>query len=99
MPKRAGNRVIGPLALARSLDCEQARRAAGGAWHVTLTAGFADSTEELEESEDLLPDAVRLAMTIGDLDGEGPRRSTPPHSLLNRRSRTGRRTRSIAAAC
>jgi DNA-binding CsgD family transcriptional regulator len=64
--KRAGNRVIGPLALARSLDCEQgdALPEALG----VLTAGFADSTEELEESEDLLPDAVRLAMTIGDLD-------------------------------
>ena len=64
--KQAGNRVIGPLALARSLDCEQgdALPEALG----VLTAGFADSTEELEESEDLLPDAVRLAMTIGDLD-------------------------------
>ena len=64
--KQAGNRVIGPLALARSLDCEQgdALPAALG----VLTAGFAESTEELEESEDLLPDAVRLAMTVGDLD-------------------------------
>ena len=64
--KRTGNRVIGPLALARSLDCEQgdALPEALG----VLTAGFADSTEELEEIEDLLPDAVRLAMTIGDLD-------------------------------
>ena len=32
-----------------------------------LTAGFADNTEELEEIEDLLADAVRLAMKTGDI--------------------------------
>ncbi len=30
--ERIGNRMIGPLALARSLDHEQARRAAGRRW-------------------------------------------------------------------
>ena len=57
--KRLGNRPIGQLALARSLDREQ-----DGALPealAALTAAFDGSTEELEEIEDLLPDAVRLA--------------------------------------
>ena len=33
-----------------------------------LTAGFAGNSEQLEEIEDLLADAVRLAMKIGDVD-------------------------------
>ena len=65
-----------------------------------LTAGFADHTEELEEIEDLFADAVRLATKIGDL---GTARAIAGHAAsprrCNRRSRTGRRTRSIAAAC
>ena len=63
--KRIGNRVVGPLALARSLDCEHAGALPEAL--AVLTAGFADSTEELEEIEDLLADAVRLATEIGDL--------------------------------
>ena len=63
--KRIGNRVIGPLALARSLDCEHAD-ALPEALSV-LTAGFADNTEELKEIEDLFADAVRLAAKTGDL--------------------------------
>jgi DNA-binding CsgD family transcriptional regulator len=63
--ERLGNRVIAPLALARSLDCEQAG-ALPEALSV-LTAGFVDNTEELEEIEELLPDAVRLATEAGDL--------------------------------
>ena len=64
--KRIGSRVIGPLALARSLDREQAG-ALAEALHA-LTAGFADSTEELDEIEELLADAARLAMRTGDLN-------------------------------
>jgi DNA-binding CsgD family transcriptional regulator/tetratricopeptide (TPR) repeat protein len=63
--ERIGNRVIGPLALARSLDCEQAGalpEALG-----VLAAGFADNVAELEEIEDLLGDASRLAVLTGDL--------------------------------
>ena len=63
--KRIGHRLIGPLALARSLDCEQ-----GGSLPEalsTLTAGFNGDTEELEEIEDLLADAVRLATHTKDL--------------------------------
>jgi DNA-binding CsgD family transcriptional regulator len=53
------------LALARSLACEDegARPEALAA----LTAGFGGNTEELEEIEDLLADAVRLAIETGDL--------------------------------
>jgi len=63
--KRIGHRLIGPLALARSLDCEQ-----DGALPealAALTDAFDGKTEELEEVEDLLPDAVRLAAKTGDL--------------------------------
>ncbi|HUK67680.1 MAG TPA: AAA family ATPase [Streptosporangiaceae bacterium] len=64
--KRTGNRVIGPLALARSLDCEHDDALPEAL--AVLTAGFADSTEELDEIENLLADAVRLATSTGDLD-------------------------------
>ena len=64
--ERIGNRMIGPLALARSLDREHRNELPEAL--AELTAGFADNSEELEEIEDLLPDAVRLATSIGDLD-------------------------------
>ena len=63
--KRIGHRLIGPLALARSLDCEHA-----GALPEALTAlteGLDGNTEEIQEIEDLLANAVRLAMATGDL--------------------------------
>jgi len=63
--QRIGNRVVGQLALARSLDAEHAGAPAEAL--AVLTAGFADNTEELEEIEDLFADAVRLATKIGDL--------------------------------
>jgi DNA-binding CsgD family transcriptional regulator len=63
--ERIGNRVIGPLALARSLDLEQADLLPEAL--AVLTAGLAENTEELGEIEDLLADAVRLAMEIGDV--------------------------------
>jgi DNA-binding CsgD family transcriptional regulator len=60
-----GHRLIAPLALARSLDHEiqDALPEALAA----LTDGFDGNTEELEEIEDLLADAVRLAVRTGDL--------------------------------
>ena len=64
--ERLGHRLIGPLALARSLDCEH-----DGALPealAALTDAFDGSTEEVEEIEDLLPDAVRLAAETGDMD-------------------------------
>jgi DNA-binding CsgD family transcriptional regulator len=62
--RRIGNRVLGPLALARSLDHEHAE-ALPEALSV-LTEGFSDNSEQLEEIEDLLADGVRLAMKTGD---------------------------------
>jgi DNA-binding CsgD family transcriptional regulator len=62
--QRIGNRVLGPLTLARSLDHEQAHALPEAL--ATLTAGFADNGEQLEEIEDLLADGVRLAMMTGD---------------------------------
>jgi DNA-binding CsgD family transcriptional regulator len=63
--ERIGNRVVAPLALARSLDAELADALPEAL--AVLTAGFADHSEELEEIEDLFADAVRLAAEIGDV--------------------------------
>ena len=75
---RIGHRLIGRLAVARSLDREQ-----DGALPealAALTEAFDDNAEQLEETEDLLADAVRLAAGTGDLDTAqdpgGPRRDT-----------------------
>ena len=62
--RRLGPRPIGSLALARSLDREQ-----DGALpeaRAALTGAF-DGNEEVEEIEDLLANAVRLAAVTGDL--------------------------------
>ena len=62
--ERLGHRVITSLALARSLDREN-----DGALPealAALTDAFDGSTEEVEEIEDLLPDAVRLAAQTCD---------------------------------
>jgi DNA-binding CsgD family transcriptional regulator len=62
--ERLGRRLITSFALARSLDREH-----DGALPealVALTDAFDGSTEEVEEIEDLLPDAVRLAAETGD---------------------------------
>jgi DNA-binding CsgD family transcriptional regulator len=60
-----GHRLIGWLALARSLDREH-----DGALPealAVLTDGLDGNAEQLAEMEDLLTDAVRLAMQTGDL--------------------------------
>jgi DNA-binding CsgD family transcriptional regulator len=62
--RRIGNRVLGPLALARSLDHEHAGVLPEAL--SVLAEGFSDNSEQLEEIEDLLADGVRLAMTTGD---------------------------------
>jgi DNA-binding CsgD family transcriptional regulator/tetratricopeptide (TPR) repeat protein len=64
--KRTGNRVIGQLALARSMDCEHAGALPEAL--AVLTAGFAGNAEELDEIGYLLADAVRLAAKTGDLE-------------------------------
>ena len=63
--ERTGSQVIGSLLLARSLDREHVAGPAEAL--AVLTAGFAENAEELDEIEDLLPDAVRLAAETGDL--------------------------------
>jgi DNA-binding CsgD family transcriptional regulator len=63
--ERIGHRLIAPLALARSLDHES--QGALPEALAALTDGFDRDTEELEEIEDLLADAVRLAVGTGDL--------------------------------
>ncbi len=63
--ERIGHRLISQLALARSLDREH-----DGALPealAALTGAFGGNTEEVEETEDLLADAVRLATVTGDL--------------------------------
>jgi DNA-binding CsgD family transcriptional regulator len=63
--KRLGHGLIGSLALARSLDREN-----DGALPealAALTDAFGGDTEEVEEIEDLLADAVRLAIETGNL--------------------------------
>jgi DNA-binding CsgD family transcriptional regulator len=64
--KRLGHRLIGPLALARSLDHEQDGKLPEA--FAALAGAFDGNTEEIQEFEDLLPDAVRLATRSGDLD-------------------------------
>jgi DNA-binding CsgD family transcriptional regulator/tetratricopeptide (TPR) repeat protein len=62
--ERIGLRLVPYLALARSLDLEQAgdiNQALS-----TLTE-WLDGMEELGDAEDLVPDAVRLALRTGDL--------------------------------
>ena len=63
--ERIGSQVIGSLLLARSLDREHAAGPAEAL--AVLTAGFAGNIEELDEIEDLLPDATRLATETGEL--------------------------------
>jgi tetratricopeptide (TPR) repeat protein len=63
--ERIGNLLCDKLALARSLDRENA--GAPGEAFTALIAVLSDNAEELDEIEYLLPDAVRLAITTGDL--------------------------------
>jgi DNA-binding CsgD family transcriptional regulator len=61
---RLGDRVIGSLTLAQSLDREQAEAPAEAL--AVLMDGLADTAEEMEQTTELLADAVRLAVTVGD---------------------------------
>ena len=64
--KRAGHRLISSLTLAHSLDREHDGAPAEAL--AALTDALDGNTEELEEIEDLLADAVRLAAVTGELD-------------------------------
>jgi DNA-binding CsgD family transcriptional regulator/tetratricopeptide (TPR) repeat protein len=63
--ERISHRHVGPLALARSLDYEW--QGALPEALDALTGGLGGDTEELHDIEDLLTDAVRLAIETGDL--------------------------------
>jgi DNA-binding CsgD family transcriptional regulator/tetratricopeptide (TPR) repeat protein len=63
--KRCGKRIVGRLALARSMDLEQAGSLSAAL--VTLIGGATAQAEELDEVEDLLSYGVRLARQTGDL--------------------------------
>jgi DNA-binding CsgD family transcriptional regulator len=67
---RIGDRTIGAVALARSLEREQADRPAEAL--AALLAGLSETAEETEETADLLADAVRLAAAVGE-DGTAKR--------------------------
>jgi DNA-binding CsgD family transcriptional regulator/tetratricopeptide (TPR) repeat protein len=62
--KRIGHRLIPPLTLARGLDREQAGALPDAL--AALTGAFDGDTEEIEEIEALLADAVRLAIETGN---------------------------------
>jgi DNA-binding CsgD family transcriptional regulator/tetratricopeptide (TPR) repeat protein len=62
--ERFGLRLISPLLLARSLEREQAGSRADAL--AVLTAAFDGDPDDLGDIEDLLADAVRLALKTGD---------------------------------
>jgi DNA-binding CsgD family transcriptional regulator/tetratricopeptide (TPR) repeat protein len=59
-----GERVIGSLVLAKSLDREQAEEPSEAL--AVLMNGLTDTAEEIEQTAELLADAVRLAVSVGD---------------------------------
>ena len=64
--QRIGQRVLPQLVLARSVDREQAGDLPAAL--AVLTSTFDDNPDDLGEIEDLLVDAVRLALKVGDKD-------------------------------
>jgi len=62
--RRVGQQPITPLILARSLEREQAGDLAGAL--AVLNAAFDGSSDDVRAVEDLLMDAVRLALKTGD---------------------------------
>ena len=92
-----GHRVIGSLALARSLDREQ-----DGALPealAALTNVVNGNTEQLEEIETCWPTPSASPPRPATWAPPRPSPATPPPWPPDRRSRTGRRTRSTAAGC
>ena len=63
--RRIGHRLIGPMALARSMDLEHDGSPSEAL--AALAEVFSNVDDSLEEIEDLFVDAVRLATATGDL--------------------------------
>ena len=63
--ERLGDRIVGPLAVARTLAREQTQ---GPAAALAMLMAWLAEPKELEEIGDLLADAVRLAVTVEDKD-------------------------------
>jgi DNA-binding CsgD family transcriptional regulator len=63
--ERIGNRLVARLAMARSLDREYDGDLPEAL--AALTTGPGEKSEDIEEMEDRLPDAVRLAVQIGEM--------------------------------
>ncbi|GAA0278025.1 helix-turn-helix transcriptional regulator [Cryptosporangium japonicum] len=61
-----GERIIGALTLARALLAEQEGRPREAL--AELLTGFDDHAEEMDEAEDLFPEAARLARELDDQD-------------------------------
>jgi DNA-binding CsgD family transcriptional regulator len=62
--QRVGHRTVPALALAHGLDHEQAGRLSDAL--VALATAFDSDADDLGETEDLLADAVRIALRTGD---------------------------------
>jgi tetratricopeptide (TPR) repeat protein len=87
---RVGRRIITPFVRAQSLDHEQAGALPEAL--STLTSWLDGDTEEAGQVPDLIPDAVRLATRMGDLDtaraiaghaAESARRTQTPYRRAN----------------
>ena len=63
--RRIGHRLVGPMALARSMDLEHDGSPSEAL--AALAEVFSNGDDNLEEIEDLFVDAVRLATATGDL--------------------------------
>ena len=63
--RRIGHRLVGPMALARSMDLEHDGSPSEAL--AALAEVFSNGDDSLEEIEDLFVDAVRLATATGDL--------------------------------
>lgn len=66
LDRLGGDRMVGSLTLAQSLEREQADAPAEAL--AVLVDGLAKCEEEIEQTTDLLADAVRLALVIGDTE-------------------------------
>ena len=94
MPSGSEERLIPPLTIARSLDHEHVGVLAEAL--AELTQWFDGGTEELGQAEELIADAVRLAMKTGELTTARDLAKQAAEFAENSRSPIGRPTRFTA---